>query len=102
MEFLREQYIEKLASRRNNGLVKVITGARRAGKSLMNIDSPYKIYFEDIGVRNARLNFRQTEETHIMENVLYNELRSRGFSVDVGQVDVSEMTGRQDKNGHDT
>lgn len=64
------------------------------------IDSPFKIYFEDIGVRNARLNFRQIEETHIMENVLYNELCYRGFNVDVGEVNVSEDTGRKDKNGH--
>lgn len=65
------------------------------------IDSPYKVYFEDIGVRNARLDFRQTEETHIMENVIYNELRARGFSVSVGEVDIREATGRRDKNGHD-
>lgn len=64
------------------------------------IDSPFKIYFEDIGVRNARLNFRQIEETHIMENVLYNELCYRGFNVDVGELNVSEDTGRKDKNGH--
>lgn len=50
------------------------------------IDTPAKYYFEDLGLRNARLNFRQTEETHLMENLLYNELRQRGLSVDVGQV----------------
>ena len=50
------------------------------------IDTPSKYYFEDLGLRNARLNFRQTEETHLMENLLYNELRLRGLSVDVGQV----------------
>ncbi len=50
------------------------------------INSPYKYYFEDIGLRNARLNFRQTEENHVMENIIYNELRVRGFSVDVGVV----------------
>ena len=64
------------------------------------IDSPFKIYFEDIGVRNARLNFRQIEETHIMENIIYNELRYRGFNVDVGEMNISEATGRKDKNGH--
>ena len=64
------------------------------------IDSPFKIYFEDIGVRNARLNFRQIEETHIMENIIYNELRYRGFNVDVGEMDITEDTGRKDKNGH--
>ncbi len=63
------------------------------------IGSPFKLYFEDIGVRNARLNFRQIEETHIMENILYNELRYRGFNVDVGEVDVSEKTDRLDVNG---
>ncbi|OQA25383.1 MAG: hypothetical protein BWY61_01007 [Firmicutes bacterium ADurb.Bin354] len=63
------------------------------------IGSPFKIYFEDIGVRNARLNFRQIEETHIMENILYNELRFRGFNVDVGELSVSDKTDRTDKNG---
>lgn len=50
------------------------------------IDTPAKYYFEDLGLRNARLNFRQTEQTHLMENLIYNELRLRGYSVDVGQV----------------
>ena len=50
------------------------------------ISTPQKYYFEDLGLRNARLNFRQFEPTHLMENMLYNELRLRGFSVDVGQV----------------
>lgn len=50
------------------------------------IGSPKKYYFEDIGLRNARLEFRQIEPTHIMENIVYNELRTRGYSVDVGQV----------------
>ncbi len=63
------------------------------------ISSPFKIYFEDIGVRNARLNFRQIEETHIMENILYNELRYRGFLVDVGEVNINEKTERIDANG---
>ena len=52
------------------------------------INSPAKYYFEDIGLRNARLNFRQTEENHIMENIIYNELRVRGYHVDVGVVEV--------------
>lgn len=55
-------------------------------KGRKHIDSPYKYYFEDLGLRNARLNFRQTEFTHLLENLIYNELRMRGFSVDVGQV----------------
>lgn len=50
------------------------------------IDTPYKYYFVDLGLRNARLNFRQLEKTHMMENVIYNELRTRGFNVDVGIV----------------
>lgn len=51
------------------------------------IDTPSKYYFTDIGLRNARLNFRQSEETHAMENVVYNELKIRGFNVDVGVVE---------------
>lgn len=51
------------------------------------INSPAKYYFEDVGLRNARLEFRQTEENHIMENIIYNELRIRGFRVDVGLVE---------------
>ena len=53
------------------------------------IDTPVKYYFDDLGLRNARLNFRQTETTHLMENMIYNELRLRGFSVDVGQVTLN-------------
>ena len=52
------------------------------------ISTPYKYYFSDIGLRNARINFRQQEETHIMENILYNELRYRGYNVDVGVVEI--------------
>lgn len=54
------------------------------------INTPYKIYFEDVGLRNARLNFRQIEETHLMENIIYNELRYRGYTVDVGIIDIRE------------
>ena len=54
------------------------------------IQSPFKFYFSDIGLRNARLNFRQQEETHIMENVIYNELLIRGYNVDVGVVNIRE------------
>lgn len=54
------------------------------------IDTPFKYYFEDVGLRNARLDFRQQEETHIMENIIYNELRYCGFSVDVGVVEIRE------------
>lgn len=55
------------------------------------INTPAKYYFEDMGLRNARLNFRQIEETHLMENLIYNELRRRGWSVDVGEVLVNEV-----------
>ena len=54
------------------------------------IETPRKYYFSDLGLRNARINFRQFEETHSMENVIYNELRMRGYSVDVGVVPVAE------------
>lgn len=54
------------------------------------ISTPYKIYFEDVGLRNARLDFRQIEETHLMENIIYNELRYRGYNVDVGFVETRE------------
>lgn len=54
------------------------------------IDTPFKVYFEDIGLRNARLNFRQIDPSHIMENIIYNELRYRGYNVDVGVVEVRE------------
>lgn len=54
------------------------------------IDTPFKVYFEDIGLRNARLSFRQIEPSHIMENIIYNELRYRGYNVDVGVVEVRE------------
>ena len=59
------------------------------------IASPYKYYFTDVGLRNAQLNFRQQEENHIMENIIYNELLVRGFNVDVGVVDYSQ----RDENG---
>lgn len=54
------------------------------------ISTPSKYYFSDLGLRNARLNFRQTEFTHLLENAIYNELRLRGLSVDVGQVPISK------------
>ena len=53
---------------------------------LYNISSPLKYYFTDIGLRNARINFRQQDESHIMENIIYNELLRRRYSVDVGSV----------------
>ena len=59
------------------------------------IETPKKYYFSDLGLRNARINFRHFEQTHSMENVIYNELRMRGYSVDVGVVPVVE----KDQNG---
>ncbi|SDM58112.1 ATP-binding protein [Lachnospira pectinoschiza] len=59
------------------------------------IKTPSKYYFTDLGLRNARLNFRQVEETHAMENIIFNELKVRGYNVDVGVVVMNEV----DKNG---
>ena len=68
----------------------LIEKARRYDvKGRKYISSPYKYYFSDIGLRNARLNFRQIEQSHIMENVIYNELRMRGLNVDVGVVEYN-------------
>ena len=63
------------------------------------IGTPLKYYYEDIGLRNARLGFRQVEETHLMENVVYNELLSRGYAVDVGVVETRKrnLEGKQEK-----
>lgn len=69
----------------------LITKAQRydiKGKNYIN--TPYKYYFEDIGLRNARLNFRQIDKGHTMENIIYNELLRRGYNVDVGVVEVNE------------
>ena len=59
-------------------------------KGKQYISTPSKFYFSDIGLRNARLNFRQQEEDHIMENIIYNELLYRGYNVDVGVVEIRE------------
>jgi predicted AAA+ superfamily ATPase len=76
------QYIEYLEA------AFIINKANRYNvKGRKYIGTPLKYYFEDVGLRNARLGFRQVEETHLMENVIYNELRSRGYSVDVGMVE---------------
>ncbi len=61
------------------------------------IGSPLKYYFQDIGLRNSRINFRQLELTHSLENVIYNELRTRGYMVDIGNITVLEK-GKDDKN----
>jgi hypothetical protein len=63
------------------------------------LDTPYKFYFTDLGLRNARLNFRQLEPSHMMENIIYNELRIRGFNVDVGVVPIVKRNedGKQER-----
>lgn len=58
------------------------------------ISTPFKYYFTDLGLRNARLNFRQQEENHLMENIIYNELLVRGYSVDVGVIEARNKEGR--------
>lgn len=63
------------------------------GKSY--IGTPSKYYFMDMGLRNSRINYRQLEMTHSMENVIYNELRMRGFRVDIGNLSIVE----KDKTG---
>lgn len=73
------------------------TAVRYDVKGRKYIDTPVKYYFEDVGLRNARLDFRQVEETHLMENIIYNELRCRGYLVDVGVVNrriLDEESGR--------
>ncbi len=74
IEYLEDAFIIHKANRYN------VKGRKYIG-------TPVKYYFEDVGLRNARLRFRQTEETHLMENIIYNELRSRGYMVDVGIVE---------------
>ena len=89
------QYIEHLED------AFIINKANRYNvKGRKYIGTPLKYYFEDVGLRNARLGFRQIEETHLMENVIYNELRSRGYSVDVGVVEKrgTNQDGKEYKN----
>ena len=74
IEYLEDAFIIHKANRYN------VKGRKYIG-------TPVKYYFEDVGLRNARLGFRQVEETHLMENIVYNELRSRGYTVDVGLVE---------------
>ena len=89
------QYIEYLEN------AFIINKANRYNvKGRKYIGTPLKYYFEDVGLRNARLGFRQVEETHLMENIIYNELRSRGYSVDVGVVEKrgTDENGKEYKN----
>lgn len=74
IEYLEDAFIIYKANRYN------VKGRKYIG-------TPVKYYFEDVGLRNARLGFRQVEETHLMENIIYNELRSRSYAVDVGIVE---------------
>ena len=82
IEYLTEAFLISKANRYD------IKGRKHIGANL-------KYYFTDLGLRNARLNFRQQEPTHIMENIVYNELKIRGYNVDVGVVDIFD----KDKNG---
>ncbi|MGM9785338.1 MAG: ATP-binding protein [Candidatus Cryptobacteroides sp.] len=63
------------------------------------VNAPYKYYFMDLGLRNARINFRQSEKNHLMENMIYNELKIRGFNVDVGVVPIvtKDENGKQQR-----
>ncbi len=86
LEYLKDAYIVNETNRYD------VKGRKYIG-------TPQKYYFEDVGLRNARLGFRQVEETHLMENIIYNELRMRGFQVDVGVVLKRSRNeeGRQEK-----
>ena len=77
LEYLQDAFLISAANRYD------VKGRRYIG-------TPLKYYFEDVGLRNARLGFRQLEETHLMENVIYNELKARGFCVDVGGVPIKK------------
>lgn len=87
IEYLEDAFIINKANRYN------VKGRKYIG-------TPLKYYFEDVGLRNARLGFRQIEETHLMENIIYNELRSRGYSVDIGVVEKrgTDENGKEYKN----
>lgn len=90
-----KDYIEYLC---DSFLIEKATRYDIKGKKYIN--TPFKYYFADLGLRNARLNFRQSEKSHLMENLLYNELRMRGFNVDVGVVPVvvKNEEGKQQRN----
>lgn len=80
-----KQYLEYL---QNSFIINKTLRYDIKGKKYIN--TPYKCYFTDIGLRNAILNFRQLEETHIMENIIYNELNIRGYAIDVGEISIFE------------
>ena len=89
-----KDYIEYLC---DSFLIEKATRYDIKGKKYIN--TPFKYYFADLGLRNARLNFRQSEKSHLMENLIYNELRIRGFNVDVGVVPVvvKDKEGKQQR-----
>lgn len=89
-----KDYIEYLC---DSFLIEKATRYDIKGKKYIN--TPFKYYFMDLGLRNARLNFRQNEKSHLMENLIYNELRIRGFNVDVGVVPVitKDKDGKQQR-----
>ena len=93
-----KDYIEHLC---DSFLVEKSTRYDVKGKKYIN--SPYKYYFMDLGLRNARLNFRQFEKTHLMENLIYNELRIRGYNVDVGVVPsvIRDSEGKQQRSNYE-
>lgn len=79
------KYLEYLV---NSFLINKVERYNIKGKKY--IDTPSKYYFVDLGIRNASLNFRQIEKTHLLENLIYNELLVRGYSVDVGELTIYE------------
>ncbi len=89
-----KDYIEYLC---DSFLIEKATRYDIKGKRYIN--TPFKYYFMDLGLRNARLNFRQHEKSHLMENMIYNELKIRGFNVDVGVVPViaKDKEGKQQR-----
>ncbi|MCM1283668.1 MAG: ATP-binding protein [Muribaculaceae bacterium] len=88
MEVKRDYYLNQLIARKDNGLIKIITGLRRCGKSYLLFEL-YRNYLIENGIKedNLLLLPLEQEENHIMENILYNELVIRGYSVDVGVVE---------------
>ena len=91
---LAPQTIAKYLSFMEDAFI-VEKSARYDIKGRKYIGTLSKYYFQDVGLRNALLNFRQVEETHLMENVIYNELRRCGYSVDVGMIEVRSATQRK-------
>ena len=95
---ITSQTIDKYLSYLQNAFI-IRKAERYDVKGRKYIGTLSKYYFEDLGIRNALLNFRQQEENHIMENVIYNELCMRGYQVDVGQLEIRKRTddGKQER-----